>query len=227
MRTLKTKNGTELPLINLKGKEYLQVAHRLVWFREEHPDWAIETHMQPSGQDYAVFRTEIKNEKGFVMSSAHKREDAKHFPDYIEKAETGSIGRALALCGYGTQFEPELDEGDRLADAPILKQNPHAAKNMQPTDEEAGVGFIAMDGTYRLPYGSHKGRTIASMAEIIGKKKLEEAIVKHEEMVKIGKVYAGATLDQMLTFINEATDYIVQFENQDGEFNKFLSSSVK
>ena len=25
------------------GKEYLPVASRLVWFREEHPDWAIVT----------------------------------------------------------------------------------------------------------------------------------------------------------------------------------------
>ena len=25
------------------GKEYLQVAHRVVWFRNEHPDWAIDT----------------------------------------------------------------------------------------------------------------------------------------------------------------------------------------
>ncbi len=31
---------------------------------------------------------------------------------------TGAVGRALAYCGYGTQFAPELEEGNRLADAP-------------------------------------------------------------------------------------------------------------
>ena len=44
------------------------------------------------------------------------------FPDYIEKAETGAIGRALAMCGYGTLQAPEFDEQDRLADAPIEKR---------------------------------------------------------------------------------------------------------
>ncbi len=33
---------------------------------------------------------------------------------------TGAVGRALAMCGYGTQFSPELDEagGGRFADSP-------------------------------------------------------------------------------------------------------------
>jgi hypothetical protein len=43
------------------------------------------------------------------------------FPDYIEKAETGAIGRALAMCGYGTLQAPEFDEQDRLADMPVEK----------------------------------------------------------------------------------------------------------
>ena len=29
-------------LISLKGKDYLQVMWRLVWFREEKPNWSIE-----------------------------------------------------------------------------------------------------------------------------------------------------------------------------------------
>jgi hypothetical protein len=43
------------------------------------------------------------------------------FSVYIEKAETGSIGRALAMCGYGTLQAPEFDEQERLADAPVEK----------------------------------------------------------------------------------------------------------
>ena len=44
-------------------------------------------------------------------------------PDYIEKAETGAIGRALAMCGYGTLQAPGFDEQDRLADTPVEKKN--------------------------------------------------------------------------------------------------------
>ena len=116
----KTNKGTILPLIDLKGKSYLQVAHRLVWFREEHPDWGITTQMIEHDHQakMAIFKATITNESGHVMAQGTKVEEAKHFSDYVEKAETGSIGRALAMCGYGTQFAPEFDEGERLADAP-------------------------------------------------------------------------------------------------------------
>lgn len=102
------------------GREYLPVAARLVWFREEHPDWGIVTDPMQIDQEeqYAIFRASIFNEAGRLIATATKREDVRGFPDYLEKAETGSIGRALALCGYGTQFAAELDEGERLADAP-------------------------------------------------------------------------------------------------------------
>jgi hypothetical protein len=43
-------------------------------------------------------------------ATALKREDLSHFPDFLEKAETGSIGRALGMLGFGTQFAPEFDE---------------------------------------------------------------------------------------------------------------------
>ena len=124
MNTVKTPKGTVLPLLNLKGKDYLQVAYRLVWFREEHPDWAIETLRIEGSADYSIFTAIIKDASGRVMATAHKSETSQGFADHLEKAETGAIGRALALCGYGTQFTDDLDEGDRLADSPITRSNP-------------------------------------------------------------------------------------------------------
>ena len=54
------------------------------------------------------------------MAKGTKMEDFRGFPDYIEKSETGAIGRALAACGFGTQFAPDLDEIDanRFVDSP-------------------------------------------------------------------------------------------------------------
>lgn len=112
--------------LNLKGKQYLPVAPRIAWFREEHPDWTIMTYAVPelSGTDYCTFAAEIHDATGRLIAKAHKTEHEKHFADYREKAETGAIGRALALCGYGTLFAQELEEpvtpaGDlRIVDAP-------------------------------------------------------------------------------------------------------------
>ena len=69
-----------------------------------------------------VMKAVIKDATGRVIATAHKKETEAGFPDYIEKAETGAIGRALAMCGYGTLQAPEFDESERLADAPLERK---------------------------------------------------------------------------------------------------------
>jgi hypothetical protein len=133
MKSVVTPKGTNLPLLDLKGKAYLQVAHRLVWFREDHPDWSIKTELKYDNTS-AVSRAEIINEKGIVVATAHKKETAEGFYDFIEKAETGSVGRALAMCGYGTQFTDDLDEGDRIVDAPTPRKQPTPQPTPKVTD---------------------------------------------------------------------------------------------
>lgn len=113
-------------LIDLKGKKYLQVMHRLVWFREDHPDWNIDTemtHYDPEAKQ-AIFVAKILDSNGIQKSSATGSESARDFNDFIEKAETKAVGRALAMLGYGTQFAPELEEGERIVDSPVPKAKP-------------------------------------------------------------------------------------------------------
>lgn len=121
--SFKTKAGTELPFLNLKGKRYLQVAHRLVWLREEHPDTQIETTIVTLDENHAIMRAEITI-NGTKVATAHGREDLRHFPDFLEKAETKAVGRALAMAGFGTQFASELDEGERIVDSPTPRPTP-------------------------------------------------------------------------------------------------------
>lgn len=133
-KAYKTSQGLELPLLNLKGKEYLQVMHRIQWFRTEHPTGAIRTQLIDKFGEGAnagvTFKAEIfipgADGQHMLVATAHKSETHGDFPaGYIEKAESGSIGRALALVGYGTQFcADELDEGTRLADSPAPQAAP-------------------------------------------------------------------------------------------------------
>lgn len=162
MKTWKTPKGTELPIINLKGKDYLEVKYRLVWFREERSTWGIETSVVESSDKHAVFVAVVKDEQGRILATGHKHEDRAGFPDFREKAETGSIGRALALLGYGTQFTgDELDEGDRIVDSPVERKiiAPDGRKIMSPKMESPGPedGFAPNDGEWRFPAGKkHK-----------------------------------------------------------------------
>jgi len=99
--------------------DYLPVAPRIAWFRKEHPDWGIITETVMLAEKAVVMKANIQNPDGRVIATAQKKETEIGFPDYIEKAETGAIGRALAMCGYGTLQAPEFDEGERLTDSPI------------------------------------------------------------------------------------------------------------
>ena len=115
-------------LMNLKGKEYLQVMWRLVWFREEKPLWSIDTKLEQLTDNHAVFSAKIYDENGVQKSAGYGSESIKDFRDFIEKAETKAVGRALAMLGYGTQFAPEMDEcedgKDRIVDSPVAKKEP-------------------------------------------------------------------------------------------------------
>lgn len=136
---IKNRNGSA---------DYLPVAWRLVWFREQCPDGQIETEVvlldldrETEEEGYAwnndtrrsekvikrangiaIFKATIKDGKGGIATGT-KCEKAASFPDFLEKAETGSIGRALAALGYGTQFAPDLDEAHRIVDSPVDTSN--------------------------------------------------------------------------------------------------------
>lgn len=133
-------------LIQLKGKDYLQVMWRLVWLRAEHADWGINTELvqHDTENKFALFHAVITDGNGQLIASGHGSETARDFGDYIEKAETKAIGRALAMCGYGTQFTAdELDEGSRIVDSPVDRSKKKAAeeapqdysKMTKPSDE--------------------------------------------------------------------------------------------
>lgn len=143
-------------LMDIKNRQgvskYLPVAWRLVWFREQCPQGEIETEMihldldrETEEEGYAwnndtrrsekvtkranglaVFRAVVKDGKGGVATGT-KMEKAASFPDFLEKAETGAIGRALAELGFGTQFAPDLDEQHRIVDAPVDRSQRRAS----------------------------------------------------------------------------------------------------
>lgn len=111
-------------MMPLKGKDYLQVMWRLVWFREEHPDYCIDTQALTIDQDHAVFKAIIRDAESRQVCAGHGSESRRDFGDFIEKAETKAVGRALAMLGYGTQFAAdELDEGERIVDSPVKRKS--------------------------------------------------------------------------------------------------------
>lgn len=107
--------------IRVQGnKQYLPVPNRVQWFRGEHPTWTIDTDIIRLEWEagYVVMRAEVRDDENRIIAAGTKTETRKGFADFVEKAETGAVGRALARAGYGTEDALDL-EGDRYADAPI------------------------------------------------------------------------------------------------------------
>jgi len=130
-------------LTKLKGKDYLEAKWRLVWLRDEHPDAMIETQHIELSDEHAIFRAVVTFKEG-GGASGYGSETKRDFGDYIEKAETKAIARALAAAGYGTQFTgDELAEGERIVDSPVQRSAPRSQPTPTRTMNEVAGGTIA------------------------------------------------------------------------------------
>lgn len=160
------------------ASEYLPVQWRLVWFRQECPNGTIETEIIHLDLDketeeetfvwnsekrrsekstkkapgLAIVRATVRDGKGGVATGT-KMEKAASFGDFLEKAETGAVGRALAALGFGTQFTAdELDERHRIVDAPV----DHASAN----------GLNGSDGAAEMAEASVTDQQLASIRKL-------------------------------------------------------------
>jgi hypothetical protein len=95
-------------LTDLNGRDYLEVKWRLLWLRTEHPDALVETELVKHGNGLGLFRARVAV-PGSGVATGWGSETADDFGDYIEKAETKALGRALAALGFGTQFCEDFD----------------------------------------------------------------------------------------------------------------------
>ncbi|GAC1611123.1 MAG: hypothetical protein NVS3B3_21560 [Aquirhabdus sp.] len=207
-------SGTELPILNLRGKDYLEVKYRIVWFTEKYPNWSIETEFVRVNPDSALAKATIRDDKGTIKATSHKFEDSKGFPDFLEKAETGSIGRALALIGCGTQFcADELDEGKRIVDSPVSKPNPHAAGAQQPGPNDG----VPLERGYYINFGKYNKRSLEQVARDDGPQAIESYMMYLENNSK--KTNEPLT-QNAATFIKEAEAFLkAYYANQEIDFN--------
>jgi hypothetical protein len=116
--------------------DYLEVKWRLVWFRERYPHGVITTEevYVDLERGYARYRAVVEDGEG-GKATGYGTETAEGFADYVERAETRALGRALAALGIGTQFVGEdLTEGGHIVDAPV---RPPAVTNGQAPEVDA------------------------------------------------------------------------------------------
>lgn len=162
-------------LISLQGADYLPVNQRIAWLVQDRKEGKIgsfeivtneidhrifhdETRKKDNAESRVKAEITIRDHDGNVIAYASSigTETMLDFRDYSEKAETKSVGRALAMVGYGTQHSAQdFDEGEKaspitgkvgpaVADAPIRK--PQAdAKPKTPAKAKANTESVTVD----------------------------------------------------------------------------------
>ena len=136
-------------LTKVGGADYLEVKWRLVWLREVHPDAAIVTELvSHQGQD-AIFRAMVSIPGG-GSATGYGSEAYDDFRDYLEKAETKALGRALAALGFGTQFCPDHEFGareGRVVDTPVDFSSTRGRRAETGGDHRAEAAELGITGT--------------------------------------------------------------------------------
>jgi len=118
--------------------DYETVEDRLIRFWADHPDGRIVTTMMNYDGDSCVFRTDIfydhYSDLATASGYAHevKSERGVNSTSFVENAETSSIGRGLANCGYSTH-------GKRPSRTEMEKVARHEPTTSQSTNERGDV----------------------------------------------------------------------------------------
>lgn len=129
------------------GGDYLDVKWRLLWLRKEHPDAELITEMVEHDQQMAIFKATVTLPTG-GKATGYGSETANDFPDFIEKAETKAIGRALNALGFGAQFG---ERGEEPASAPSPRPNQQRTPPRQVAPPPAPVPLNRVQQAGRTP----------------------------------------------------------------------------
>ncbi len=118
-------------------------------------------------EGFALFRAEVRLVEGGV-ATGWGRETAADFGDYVEKAETKALGRALAALGFGAQFCEDYSygvEAGRVVDTMVARREGERArgsggratepqvKAMYAIGRDGGLGAEDVEGRSRDGYG--------------------------------------------------------------------------
>jgi hypothetical protein len=93
--------------VNIKGKEYITVNERLIYFRSQpqFKGWRISEELVSLDDKEGLFKVTIINPDGFEMAVAHAQEyrDSSYInkTSFVENGFTSALGRALGYLGIG------------------------------------------------------------------------------------------------------------------------------
>lgn len=192
-------------LMSLKGRDYLNVQNRLLWFIRDQraliaaglatTPYVIRTELVELDREagWAHFRTYVRDVLGNEVTM-YGSESMKDFADYAEKASTKSLGRTLLALGYGTAFAPEIDEGVRVVDSPVERSQHGRRENSGSSSGPAAHAVSMVSGEARDAQAGEEAATERQVASI---RKLCEALGRPEPEPSLTNAQARELITQL------------------------------
>ena len=125
---------------NIKGKQYVEVNQRLLYFRNEskYDGWSITTDFLALESESCVAQCTISDNEGRVIAQGTAQEDKSssyiNKTSYIENCETSAVGRALAMLGIG--IETSIASSNEVSMAIAKQEGAAAVKKDAPKKAE-------------------------------------------------------------------------------------------
>lgn len=120
--------------VNIKGKEYITVNERLIYFRSQpqFKGWRISEELVSLDDKEGLFKVTIINPDGFEMAVAHAQEyrDSSYInkTSFVENGFTSALGRALGYLGIG--INTAIASADEVQTA--VKNQPEKQEDNRP-----------------------------------------------------------------------------------------------
>ena len=129
--------------VNIKGKEYITVKERLIFFRSQpqYKGWRISEEVVSLDDKEGLFKVTIINPEGFEMAVAHAQEyrDSSYInkTSFVENGFTSALGRALGYLGIG--IDTAIASADEV----------QTAVNNQPKDDRSWLNETQLIATLK------------------------------------------------------------------------------
>ena len=107
--------------VNIKGKEYITVNERLIYFRLQpnYKGWRISEDIISLDEKGGIFKVTITNSEGVEITNAHAQEskDTSYInkTSMLENGFTSALGRALGYLGIG--IDTSIASADEVVNA--------------------------------------------------------------------------------------------------------------
>jgi hypothetical protein len=121
--------------IDIKGKQYVLVSDRVIYFNEQYPNGCIKTNIVKYEDGQVTIRARVypdmENINRYFSGYAQEIEGTTFInkTSALENAETSAVGRALAMMGIGV-----IDSIASVDEINKATNRPEAKKSLSPAD---------------------------------------------------------------------------------------------